>query len=431
MENHDGHFSFSSFFLSQANQDSLLLQLALASFFEERVLYQRATQQYEDIIKKYTDRDAPDALSLIYIQYMMFTRRAYGIPAAREVFRRARKNPLITHHVYSASALMEFRVSKDPKIARNIFELGLKRFIDTPNFVLKYLEMLEHVNQDNNIRVLFQRALARGAERLTDLQSEETEDSEETQEQMRQTILDQMEIWNRFMEFEFMCGDIQAVLKLEKRKEDALMEGTEPSLMRVIQRLRYGELWPCSQTELHTAKVGVTNVDKMKGKQKNRYEAVVTKTPVADTTKFVRPNLKQLIPYSNDLDRQGNPLPPPPFAIGQPHMISLDGSTSHVGDPLYDDISPALFELLSCLPTPEAFVQNGGECVDVDGLVKLITECSLTKLDGGSSSQLAGNKRKFSEMDTFGGDEYVGVLSHPPPNDVFRQRQAARLGVPL
>jgi cleavage stimulation factor subunit 3 len=395
------------------------------------VLYQRASQQYEDIIKKYTDRDAPDALSLIYIQYMLFTRRAFGIPAAREVFRRARKNPLITHHVYSASALMEFRVSKDPKIARNIFELGLKRFIDTPNFVMKYLEMLEHVNQDNNIRVLFQRALARGAERLTDLQSDEAEESEENQEQVRQTMLDQMEIWNRFMEFEFMCGDIQAVLKLEKRKEDALLEGSEPSLMRVIQRLRYEELWPCSQAELHTAKVGVSSLDKMKSKRGSRSEAVVTKTTVADTSKFVRPNMKQLIPYSSDLDRQGNPLPPYPFSMGQPHMVSLEGSSTHVGDPLYDDVPPVLFELLSSLPSPEAFVQSGGDCVDVDGLVKLIGQCSLPKLEGGSATQMAGNKRKFSEMDSFGGDEFVGVLSHPPPNDVFRQRQAARMGIQL
>ena len=327
---------------------------------------------------------------------------------------------------------MEFRVSKDPKIARNIFELGLKRFVDTPNFVLKYLEMLEHVNQDNNIRVLFQRALARGAERINDLQNEEGgggEESEETQELARQAVLDQMEIWSRFMEFEFMCGDIQAVLKLEKRKEEALGEGAEGSLMRVIQRLRYEELWPCTQMELHAAKAGVSYLDKAKGKRENRYEGVTAKTPVADTSKFVRPNMKQLIPYSNDLDRQGNPLPPPPFTIGQPHMISLDGTSSHVGDPLYDDVPPALFELLSSLPSPEAYLQSGGEIADVDGLVKLIKDCTLPKLDGGS--QLAGNKRKFSDMDTFGNDEFSGVLSHPPPNDVFRQRQAVRLGIPL
>lgn len=64
---------------------------------------------------------------------------------------------------------MEFYCTKEPKVAVNIFELGMKKFKTSPEFILQYLDFLSHLNDTNNTRVLFERALTSGA--LTTQQS--------------------------------------------------------------------------------------------------------------------------------------------------------------------------------------------------------------------------------------------------------------------
>lgn len=54
--------------------------------------------------------------------------------------------------VYEASATMEFYWNNEPKIATNIFELGLKNdiFAQDPDFILQYLEFLIQSNNPNS-----------------------------------------------------------------------------------------------------------------------------------------------------------------------------------------------------------------------------------------------------------------------------------------
>jgi len=412
-----------------ANPDSLLLQLAFASFYEERGMDDQATKQYESILTKCTDQeDSPESLSLVYIQYIFFARRAHGVKAAREIFKRARKNQLITHHVFVAAALMEYRVSKDANIARKIFEYGLKKFIDTPNYILKYLELLDHLNKDNNIRVLFERVLSRGNERLSGLQSDESDESEESREVIRQTIQEQSEIWKQFMEFEFSVGDISAINKLEKRKDD-MINVKSPGLLRIINRLRFDDLWPCNQVELQVAHIETqSNEEKRatKSARSNKYELPsVSKPSNVDLSKIFRPNLSMLIPYEREMDNQVNPAPPPYPPSGPPRFLNMEGVPQHTSDPTFDALPPSFMELLSSLPSSEAYTWGSGPVVDVDALVKMISECTLPKVP--TATPLSGTKRKFSDIDNFGMDELTGIASHPPPNDVFRNRQAQKL----
>lgn len=85
---------------------------------------------------------------------------------------------------------MEYYCSKDKHIAFRIFELGLKKFSNCPEYVLCYIDYLSHLNgmftflstflnetngihityfwllsyfaEDNNTRVLFERILSSG-----------------------------------------------------------------------------------------------------------------------------------------------------------------------------------------------------------------------------------------------------------------------------
>jgi hypothetical protein len=40
-----------------------------------------------------------------------------------------------------------------------IFDLGLRKFGSSSEFILAYLDYLSHLNEDNNTRVLFERVL--------------------------------------------------------------------------------------------------------------------------------------------------------------------------------------------------------------------------------------------------------------------------------
>ena len=110
---------------------------------------------------------------------MKFCRRAEGTASARKIFKKAREDSRVTHHVYIAAALMEYYCTKDKKIAGNVFELGFKTHKGNPQYVLEYLQFLSHLNEDNNMRVLFERALTSDA-----LSPDQT-----------------VEIWNKFLEF--------------------------------------------------------------------------------------------------------------------------------------------------------------------------------------------------------------------------------------
>ena len=53
---------------------------------------------------------------------------------------------IIIIQVFVAAALMEYYISKDKNIAFKIFELGLKRYSDEPNYLMAYIDHLSHLN---------------------------------------------------------------------------------------------------------------------------------------------------------------------------------------------------------------------------------------------------------------------------------------------
>merc|ERR1719436_839952 len=90
----------------------------------------------------------------------------------------------------------------DKNVAFKIFDLGLRKFNNSPEFILAYLDYLSHLNEDNNTRVLFERVLTSG--------TLEPRDS--------------LEVWNKFLEFETNIGDLASVVKVEKRRATVLEE---------------------------------------------------------------------------------------------------------------------------------------------------------------------------------------------------------------
>ena len=90
---------------------------------------------------------------------MRFARRSNGMMAARKLFLRARKWPLLRWEAFAASAALEWSVEAKDQIPRNIYELGLKTFLGEPQYVLHYAAFLQGLGDTGNTRSLFERAL--------------------------------------------------------------------------------------------------------------------------------------------------------------------------------------------------------------------------------------------------------------------------------
>ena len=62
--------------------------------------------------------------------------------------------------VYAASALIEWHGEKADTVPRKIFELGLQSFEAVAEYVMTYAEFLWGLGDYDNMRALFERALA-------------------------------------------------------------------------------------------------------------------------------------------------------------------------------------------------------------------------------------------------------------------------------
>lgn len=154
--------------------------------------------------------------SLVWIKYMHFVRRQEGQRPSRAIFARARKSKYCTWQAYEANALMEYHCSKEVSVATKVFELALKTYGDDEAFVVRYLDFLLSINDDNNARALFERTVSSFAP-----------------ERARP-------IWDRWSEYEYSFGDAASIAKIDERL--AQVYPAEASVKRLVDRNSYMDL---------------------------------------------------------------------------------------------------------------------------------------------------------------------------------------------
>ncbi|CAA3000880.1 cleavage stimulation factor subunit 77 isoform X1 [Olea europaea subsp. europaea] len=411
----------------KALPDSEMLKYAYAELEESRGTIQAAKKVYESLIG-----DGVDATALSHIQFIRFLRRTEGVEAARKCFLDARKSPNCTYHVYVAYAMMAFCLDKDAKLAHNIFEAGLKRFMHEPGYILEYADFLSRLNDDRNIRALFERA-------LSSLPPNES-----------------VEVWKRFSQFEQTYGDLASMLKVEQRRKEALSRtgedgasALENSLHDVVSRYSFMDLWPCSSMDLdHLARQEwlSRNINK-----KIENPAPANGAGSADRSISVVPNISNLFgkvvfPDTSRMviyDPRQKPGPPAPgptsvsstFPYG---VTSSFGGTTNALNDMVKALPPALAAFVANLPAVE------GPCPDVDFVISICLQTNIPSATGKSpqqlqagpvpsSSDLSGSskfkqtrdrqpgKRKSSERQD--DDDTTTVQSQPLPRDAFKIRQ--------
>lgn len=435
----------------KALPDSEVLRYAYAELEECRGGIQASKKIYENLL-----RNSSTATALGYIQFLRFIRRTEGVEAARKFFSEARKSPNCTYQVFVAYAMMAFCLDKDPKVAHNVFEAGLKRFMHEPAYILEYADFLCRLNDDINVRALFERALSL-------LPPEES-----------------TEVWNRFIKFEQTYGDLTSMLKVEQRRKEALSrtgeEGStalEGSLLDVVSRYSFMDLWPCSSRDLdHIArqewlaknmngkseKAFIAQPSGMSGFDKNSFGQGENIKSLASSAKIVRPDLSRMVIY-DPRQKPGSGyfmnsmMPGVPSIPGSVQHNAIAGSASKSLDDALRYMSPTLVSFIVQLP-----VVNGPS-PDVDMVISTLLQSDIpsgvndsslpfshpsSALPGSSatgdfpalskgwpvlngstarSSRILPNKRKESERQE--DDENVPV-NRPLQKDIFRMRQMQR-----
>ncbi|KAJ9689213.1 hypothetical protein PVL29_014730 [Vitis rotundifolia] len=363
----------------KALPDTDMLRYAYAELEESRGAIQPAKKIYESLLG-----DGVNATALVHIQFIRFLRRTEGVEAARKYFLDARKSPNCPYHVFVAYAMMAFCLDKDPKVAHNVFEAGLKRFMHEPGYILEYADFLSRLNDDRNIRALFERA-------LSSLPPEES-----------------MEVWKRFAQFEQTYGDLASMLKVEQRRKEALSrtgdDGTtalESSLQDVVSRYSFMDLWPCSSRDLdHLARQEwlAKNISKkveksaiLKGVGSTEKSASGFTTNSNPATKVFYPDTSQMVVYDPRQKLGTGALP----STTAPVLPSISGTLSNSSvamvssrpanplDEILKSTPPALVAFIANLPAVE------GPSPDVDVVLSICLQSNVSTGQTGLSTQLA------------------------------------------
>ncbi|XP_060533949.1 protein suppressor of forked isoform X1 [Cylas formicarius] len=374
---------------------NMLLYFAYADYEEGRLKYEKVHQIYS----KYLEIDDIDP-TLAYIQYMKFSRRAEGIKSARAVFKKAREDARSKYHIFVCAALMEYYCSKDKNIAFRIFELGLKKFGDIPEYITCYIDYLSHLNEDNNTRVLFERVLSSGS-----LEKEKSVD-----------------IWNRFLEFECNIGDLQSIVKVERRRAEVLsnikeFEGKETA--QLVDRYRFLDLFPCTSQELKT--IGYTEVINITGAAGKNHilQSIINSNLEAP---LPVPDYSQMIPYkpkANPLPGEhpvpGGSFPMPPAAA---HLCTLLPPPHCFRGPfVHIDI---LMDIFVRVQLPSAIAPPSG-----NGDVRLFDIAKSVHWIIEENGGIGIKKRKRMGLPMDGSDDED--MHMPPMNDIYRQRQQKKV----
>jgi cleavage stimulation factor subunit 3 len=167
--------------------------------------------------------------ALVYIAYMRWSRRALGLKESRNIFRRARN---VNHHlIYVAAATVEWQLNRDVEVARKVFDLGMRKYGTNTLFVREYLQFQLQLNEENNTRVLFERAVSMVPKDRA------------------------KELWDMYLQFEFQHGDAASIARLEKRRASIYPHYSASRFFSLLQQHKFGDLWPCSSQVLQTTDV--------------------------------------------------------------------------------------------------------------------------------------------------------------------------------
>ncbi|CAD6192040.1 unnamed protein product [Caenorhabditis auriculariae] len=374
-------------------KESKLLYYAYADFEEQRMKFDNVKKIYDKIIA--IDHIDP---TLTYIHNMRFARRVEGVNAARTVFKKAREDKRCGHQVFVAAAIMEYYCGKDKTVAQRVFDYGLKKYGNDSEFDRAYVEFLMHLNEDNNTRVVFERILTSST-----LPTEKS-----------------TPIWDRYLDFESIVGDLASILKVEQRRKEAYNNGSDVvnNSMLVIDRYKFMNLMPCSSDQLRL--IGYT--------EERLNDSGNFSTPSASKSSTLGPQAASVIMGGGgnvEIAKHGFPRPDISQMIPFKPRVNTSASYHPVPGGVFPP-PPAAAHLMQMLPPPSCFM---GPFVNVDHLIGTINSYQLP------SSFISNGKEKVENGTMLGPmlvedvkkDFYQLLATTADPNAVVKSSDLANL----
>ena len=362
-----------------------------------------------------------DATLLVSIEYMRCARRMRGRDEARKSFMRVRKAPGKRWEAFAAAALLEWRYDKNDKVARNVFELGLKSFISQPQYVARYAEFLVGCNDVGNARVLFERATAAAGEATAAAAGLGGTDK------AGKAAVEKV-FWDMFVDFEHTHGTMDTMKGVETRRREAVagpdaVDGAPEIITALLGRHSIFDLRPVSEEHMrHFARIGV---------------AVPEPAPAGSA----RPGAPAPPPPRLPPPPAGKPKGPkgPKLSGPAPNMAPLpppDPMVTGAVNPRFAHLPRELGSFASRLPAMNAAVNLSLVDSVMDALINAdvtpeggtaIVDAFNAGLGGGGG----GTKRKAGDAGVGGkgparGAPLTAASQRPPERDVFRMRQAIR-----
>ena len=196
----------------------------LSSENEDGTGVSAATKQKDGINKDETNDDGDGQGAILPQNRMVMNRLGTSTEGEDENAQQASAG-FITWHLYAAHATIEHHLSKKPKVAARIYELGLRKhrtFLSTPPYVLHYANLLLELNDEENLRSLLMRAVAACEE-----EEASSGGSDEAAIARRREM--QRPLWDMMLKFESILssrgsnGNISAdISSIESRRRRAL-----------------------------------------------------------------------------------------------------------------------------------------------------------------------------------------------------------------
>ena len=419
-----------------------LVHFAAADLVEARGDATAASAVYESVLDEYEVKCAADAEAanvdgaddfkfdhppmddatlLVSIEYMRCARRMRGRDEARKSFMRVRKAPGKRWEAFAAAALLEWRYDKNDKVARNVFELGLKSFISQPQYVARYAEFLVGCNDVGNARVLFERATAAAGEATAAAAGLGGTDK------AGKASVEKV-FWDMFVDFEHTHGTMDTMKGVETRRREAVagpdaVDGAPEIITALLGRHSIFDLRPVSEEHMrHFARIGV---------------AVPEPAPAGSA----RPGAPAPPPPRLPPPPAGKPKGPkgPKLSGPAPNMAPLpppDPMVTGAVNPRFAHLPRELGSFASRLPAMNAAVNLSLVDSVMDALINAdvtpeggtaIVDAFNAGLGGGGG----GTKRKAGDAGVGGkgparGAPLTAASQRPPERDVFRMRQAIR-----
>ena len=419
-----------------------LVHFAAADLVEARGDATAASAVYESVLDEYEVKCAADAEAanvdgaddfkfdhppmddatlLVSIEYMRCARRMRGRDEARKSFMRVRKAPGKRWEAFAAAALLEWRYDKNDKVARNVFELGLKSFISQPQYVARYAEFLVGCNDVGNARVLFERATAAAGEATAAAAGLGGTDK------AGKASVEKV-FWDMFVDFEHTHGTMDTMKGVETRRREAVagpdaVDGAPEIITALLGRHSIFDLRPVSEEHMrHFARIGV---------------AVPEPAPAGSA----RPGAPAPPPSRLPPPPAGKPKGPkgPKLSGPAPNMAPLpppDPMVTGAVNPRFAHLPRELGSFASRLPAMNAAVNLSLVDSVMDALINAdvtpeggtaIVDAFNAGLGGGGG----GTKRKAGDAGVGGkgparGAPLTAASQRPPERDVFRMRQAIR-----